>query len=454
MPPRFARFLIATATLLLFCLLPRVLPLTAAAPLPLGKAIPEMTATPTEISPSESTAVISSSLNLPALYKAVTVNVPAAYKVSSFVPPAPPPSPPTVTDLGTLGGEYSIATDVNNRGQVVGRSNVKGEGASWDKGHAFLWQNGKMKDLGTLGGKNSSASRINDLGQIAGNSEYGAGAEQHGFFWANGRMIDIGTLGGKASYAADLNNRGQVAGSSTTAVGETHCFLWAAGVMTDLGTLGGSVCYVQDMNDQGQIIGGSTTVGAAASYESHAFLWEKGVMTDLTPNLGANETSTAQAINERGQVIGSWADSSGSCRGGCATLWENGAIIDLEYDGQGFDFLNAINDRGQIVGYGNYHPSSWVYGYYWEALLWDNGVLISQGVQQGRFHNMPSLINNQGQAVINTGDYPNTPQLWQNGVLTPFAWPGDATAISDSGLVVGFGSHAQLWTIELAPSDG
>lgn len=120
----------------------------------------------------------------------MTVNVPAAYKVSSFVPPAPPPRPLQSQILGTLGGEYSIASDVNNCGQVVGRSNVKGEGASWDKGHAFLWQNGKMKDLGTLGGKNSSASRINDLGQIAGNSEYGVGAEQHGFFlgqWAHDR---------------------------------------------------------------------------------------------------------------------------------------------------------------------------------------------------------------------------------------------------------------------------
>lgn len=119
------------------------------------------------------------------------------------------------------------------------------------------------------------------------------------------------------------------------------------------------------MNDQGQIIGGSTTVGAAASYESHAFLWEKGVMTDLTPNLGANETSTA-AGHQRARP-GNWLlglTDPGSCRGGCATLWENGAIIDLEYDGQGFDFLSLMDDRGQIVGYGNYHPSSWVYGYY------------------------------------------------------------------------------------------
>ncbi len=452
MSPRFARSLLTAVALLFFCLLLVALASSAVTPLVAAAALPEITATPTEVTPPEPAAVVSSSLNLPALYKAVTVHVPAAYKVRSFLPPATPPPPPAAIDLGTLGGPYSVALDVNNRGQVVGQSGVRAEDTSWDSGHAFLWQNGKMKDLGTLGGKNSSASHINDLGQIAGNSD--TGTEQHAFFWANGRMTDIGTLGGTGSSAADLNNWGQVAGTSTTAAGDTHCFLWVAGVMTDLGTLGGDYCYVQDINDQGQIIGGSTTAGASSSYESHAFLWDKGIMVDLTPDLGDNETSTAQAINELGQVIGFRADPTGStCRGGCATLWDNGAVVDLEYDGQGFDFLDAINDRGQIVGYGNYHPSEWVYGYYWEALLWDNGVLINLGVQQGRWHNMPSQINNQGQVVINTGTYPHTPHLWQDGALIPFASGGDATAINDGGLVAGFGAHALLWKIESAAKE-
>ena len=288
---------------------------------------------------------------------------------------------------------------------------------------------------------------------FAGDSDTGTGTGHHAFFWASGRMTDIGTLGGTSSFAADLNNRGQVAGSSTTAAGDTHCFLWAAGAMTDLGTLGGDYCYVQDINDRGQIIGGSTTAGASGSYDSHAFLWDKGTMVDLTPDQGDNEASSAQAINELGQIIGFRADpTGGTCRGGCATLWDNGAVIDLEYDGQGFDFLDAINDRGQVVGYGNYHPSDWVYGYYWEALLWDNGVLINLGVRQGRFRNAPSQINSRGQAVINTGTSPHAPQLWQDGTLTPFASAGDATAINEQGWVAGFGSHALVWKIEPAAS--
>src|SRR5947209_4402419 len=59
----------------------------------------------------------------------------------------------TVTDLGSLGGSFSAANAINNRGQVVGLSfNATPDpitpGAT--ELRAFLWQNGVMTDLGTL----------------------------------------------------------------------------------------------------------------------------------------------------------------------------------------------------------------------------------------------------------------------------------------------------------------
>ena len=80
-------------------------------------------------------------------------------------------------DLGTLGGEWSMAFAVNDRGQVVGKSMTK----SGDI-HAFLWQSGKMTDLGTLGGEESEAVAVNDRGQIVGSADTKSSA-YHAVLW-------------------------------------------------------------------------------------------------------------------------------------------------------------------------------------------------------------------------------------------------------------------------------
>ena len=143
-----------------------------------------------------------------------------------------------MTDLGTIGGSGSSseAHGINNRGQVVGY----GSTASGNS-HAVLWQGGAMTDLGTLGGTFAVATSINDRGMVVGESKTATGLD-HAFLRRDGAMTDLGTLGGSYAHASHINNRGQVVGESRVGSGSVyaHAFLWQDGTMTDLGTLGGS----------------------------------------------------------------------------------------------------------------------------------------------------------------------------------------------------------------------
>src|SRR5205807_9081710 len=58
----------------------------------------------------------------------------------------------TLTNLGTLGGNSSSATAINNAGAVVGQSALRD-----GRRHAFLYRGGVTKDLGALGGRWSVA---------------------------------------------------------------------------------------------------------------------------------------------------------------------------------------------------------------------------------------------------------------------------------------------------------
>ncbi|HXR78386.1 MAG TPA: choice-of-anchor D domain-containing protein [Bryobacteraceae bacterium] len=209
-----------------------------------------------------------------------------------------------MTDLGTLGGSESSARAINNLGQIVGDS-LTASGAD----HAFLWQDRQMTDLGTLGGADvdTVATGINDSGQVVGYSNFG----EYTFLWQDGQMTDLGKLapGFVTIRPPVINNKGQVAGSQYGADG-SHAFLWQDGKFTDLGAIGSDPYgQVTGINESAQVVGGAMN----EDHTFHPFLAENGQIIDLSTllqagsgwNLGYENGPNANGINNAGQIIAS-----------------------------------------------------------------------------------------------------------------------------------------------------
>lgn len=159
-----------------------------------------------------------------------------------------------MTGLGTLGGDFSDAYSINNRGQIVGFSN---NGGGTDRNEAFLYENGTMTGLGILDGTFSIARSINSGGQVVGNSGSMA------FLYENGVMTVLSTSG--AAYG--INDSGLIVGSS-----DGGAFIYENSIV-NLNSLidslsGWHLTRAVDINNLGQIVG----YGTNPEGRQHAFL--------------------------------------------------------------------------------------------------------------------------------------------------------------------------------------
>jgi len=128
-----------------------------------------------------------------------------------------------------------------------------------------------MTKMGTLGGSWSQAYAINNKGQITGLA-YTTNGSGHAFITSGTRLIDLGTFAGSTSttWGFGINNLGVVVGQSTFQ-NTYHAFVYSGGKIKDLNKQipagsGWTLNEADGINDAGQIVGMGTKNGQQRAY--------------------------------------------------------------------------------------------------------------------------------------------------------------------------------------------
>ncbi|MFP8489725.1 hypothetical protein ACKGJO_11615 [Gracilimonas sp. Q87] len=294
-----------------------------------------------------------------------------------------------IVDLGSLGGNFSRASAINDAGQVVGISlNSSGER------HAFIWdEDNGMRALGTLEGQESRAIGINDKGHVVG--EIINYPNNRAFIWNEEvGMRALGTLGGSTSVATDINEAGQVVGYSVTETGERHAFVWDDNNgMRDLGTLDEiyGVSVANGINEAGQVVGFSRNTSGY-----RPFIWDE-VRGMREINIGSEwYHAYAYGMNDGGQVAG-YGTGLQSGRNHAILLDMSEGVKDLSRLDNTKSQAYAINNAGQVIGYNR--SGSGHRGFIWDDVngMKNLGTLDKNSSPYSR--SLANDINEGGQIV-------------------------------------------------------
>ena len=346
-----------------------------------------------------------------------------------------------------VGGNISVAIGINARGQVVGREFDSGDVIQY----AVEW-NGTVPTI--IGSPDSIASGINDSGDVVGLAN-ATGPAGYSFLYTGGTMYDLSTLlvsgsgvtnlvvgGGESNTGGScINNSGQIAASGR--INGHYVALLLTPILTpppqyivtilspDLNRSGAAA-----INDAGQVAGGMN---------GHAVVWNEATPTFLGIPDGYNFAG-ATGINASGQIVGSAETTGGSVE---AVIW-NGTTPTVLGAGP-ITRADAISASGQVAG-ANLGAET--------AVFWNANAPTVLPIVLGGRKAEGFAINASG--VVAGEGYPigdnlfEEPLLWFGITPTVLGYLGGsggcAFGINDAGVGVGYcytpgnvSQHAVMW---------
>jgi probable HAF family extracellular repeat protein len=192
------------------------------------------------------------------------------------------------TDLG------GAAIGINNRGEVVGYDHT-----SSNREMAWLWSNGAYSRL-PVSGSSTNALGINASGTIIGNRRFRLIRRlltgQLRSKGERGYVLSQGTIQYLTGFVYAINELGEAAGGSVSG-GQTLATVYKNGLATVILSL---PSFAVGINSAASVVGSYQPVGYN---RKHLFMWSANSgASDLTPD--GYHYAEAAAINDHGDILG------------------------------------------------------------------------------------------------------------------------------------------------------
>lgn len=261
------------------------------------------------------------------------------------------------------GDNTTVAVHVADDGTIYGESvfvrveQVGHQTRIYWTDKATYWRNGIVHNLNdeiSQGGELVDLKFAQDSdasGRIAGFAglKQGPPFNSNGFLFDDGAVTDLGNL----QRPVAMNNKRQIVGYGG---GQDHAWLWDNGQLVDLHNhpnIGGVTTRAWGINDQEMIVGEAQF---HISKPEEPALWLNRAPAPLVPEINRPQ-GIATAVNEKGVIVGFYADLDQIGSGFRGFIWKDGVRTDLATllpPGHGWEqlFPFDVNEKGQIVGGG------------------------------------------------------------------------------------------------------
>jgi probable HAF family extracellular repeat protein len=179
--------------------------------------------------------------------------------------------------------------------------------------------------------------------------------------WLSGINLDGVAVGG---YCSPPHGCGYPQGE--------HGFMFDHGTYTTIDYPGVTSSATFGINGLGQIVGGYCNIskdcpGSAFSSANGGFLYDHGTFTAI--NYPGTTLSEANAINNAGEIVGTYDDVNGGPR---SYLYQSGVFTNIDVPGSTFTNVSAINNKGVAAGYYQLRNAS-IHGF----LRYANGTFVT-----------------------------------------------------------------------------